>query len=422
MSRVESAFQGQFRELTSKNFVAQAKWYMNGFWDEIKDEAENFWKWTLICAEISKNKAKTGELDEFEAHRFLEQLGETLTVSEMREKLKVIDVDFNKQMALVEYLIFKYNKTVKEVVSAPQGGQEEMKQAQALVDISQSALDEVMRQLTAQKEALAEQKKAEEDAVAASEAAQQKEVEARVASDNATRQAIAAKDAESDAHNRKAEAESAQEILKQAEDASIAAAEEQRLALKELKDIEDANNAKIKELEEKSNDGPVVQRGRAKAELEQLKSADSLPLRRAKINQEAAVRRFEKAKQRAVEEAAKAATAAAIAATSAKLATEARASSEIAAQNASQAAHSASMAACASLSAAQNAQNARLECEKIADELEKSVAECNTKLDEAMNFLNEVKRKPGQANGDIWWMQRELTEKMKYLPQSQQRK
>ena len=38
----------------------------------------------------------------------------------------------------------------------------------------------------------------------------------------------------------------------------------------------------------------MVQRGRAKAELEQLKAGDSLPLRRAKINQEAAVRRFQK--------------------------------------------------------------------------------------------------------------------------------
>lgn len=39
----------------------------------------------------------------------------------MRAKLKEIDVDFNKRMALIEYLIFKFKKGVPEVVNAHQG-------------------------------------------------------------------------------------------------------------------------------------------------------------------------------------------------------------------------------------------------------------------------------------------------------------
>jgi hypothetical protein len=95
-------------------------------------------------------------------------------------------------------------------------------------------------------------------------------------------------------------------------------------ALAEFQAQESSLAAKKAELEAKSESGPVVQRGRAKAELEQLKAEDPLPLRRAKINQEAAVRRFQKAQARASEEASKAASAASIATSSANIATETR--------------------------------------------------------------------------------------------------
>lgn len=35
-------------------------------------------------------------------------------------------------------------------------------------------------------------------------------------------------------------------------------------------------------------------------------------------------------------------------------------------------------------------------------------------------YLEEVRKKPGVADGDIWFMQRELKEKQKYLPKSKQ--
>jgi hypothetical protein len=53
------------------------------------------------------------ELDEFQAHKFLESLGESLTVVEMRERLRKIDLDFNKRVALIEYLTVRYNKVKK---------------------------------------------------------------------------------------------------------------------------------------------------------------------------------------------------------------------------------------------------------------------------------------------------------------------
>jgi len=41
-------------------------------------------------------------------------------------------------------------------------------------------------------------------------------------------------------------------------------------------------------------------------------------------------------------------------------------------------------------------------------------------MEEAENYLKEVKKKGGVALGSIWWLERELTEAKKYLPQRKQ--
>ena len=57
----------------------------------------------------------------YKAHKFLETLGESLTVVAMRDRLRQIDLDFNRRVALVEYLTVRYGKNVDQVVNAPQG-------------------------------------------------------------------------------------------------------------------------------------------------------------------------------------------------------------------------------------------------------------------------------------------------------------
>lgn len=111
----------KFLELTRMKYVDQAKWFLNGFWTSgAEQEAENIWKYTNKFIELDPNKKEGNELDEFWSHKFLESLGETLTVIKLREKLRQIDVDANGKMALLEYLLFKYNKTVPETVNSPQ--------------------------------------------------------------------------------------------------------------------------------------------------------------------------------------------------------------------------------------------------------------------------------------------------------------
>ena len=44
--------------------------------------------------------------------------------------------------------------------------------------------------------------------------------------------------------------------------------------------------------------------------------------------------------------------------------------------------------------------------------------EAAKKVDEAQAYLDEIKKQPGQPYGSIWWVDRELHEKKKYLPTS----
>jgi multidrug efflux pump subunit AcrA (membrane-fusion protein) len=231
--------------LVTKQHVEQAIWFLNAFWNGgVKQHSEAIWE---INGQFEKLQ-KGSDLDEFKSHKFLEDAGETMTVLELRAKLAQIDLDKNKRMCISEYLLFKFNKKPIDLVDAPQGDPKELEAAQALVDEASRALDEVLKQLDHQKEVAVRLAKAEKEALAAVQAAEE-------------------------------------------------AVNEQKAAAAELQAQEDAYKRKISDLEKKSQEGGVVSRNKAKAELEQIKAEDPLPLRKAKLNQEAAVRKSEKAQK-----------------------------------------------------------------------------------------------------------------------------
>jgi len=347
MSRVPVELQDPFKEITSKCYADQCKWFLNGFWDEYQNDAEKIWGFAEKFSELDNENKKQGNcLDEFWSHKFLESLGETLTVIQLRDKLRTIDLDGDKHMSIIEYLIFRYNKTCEEIVHAPQGvDKQQLEEAQRKVDESQAALTALLAKLEESKAATAAAKAAEQEAKNREAAAKQAAAEAKdredaakAASDAATAASNAA-----DEEARKSEA-AAEESQKKAEAAAAAAApakaaeEENRVALEELNKQEEAYNNKIKELEKKSQEGGVVTRSKAANELAQLKNEDPLPLRKAKITQAAALKKAEKAAAalKAAEEEAKAAADKAAAAAAAAL--EAKNAADLAAQQAADAA------------------------------------------------------------------------------------
>ena len=311
MSKVTAEQASAWEDIVTRKYADQAIWFLNGFWEEVKGDAENFWMYAELFA----------ELDEFWSHKFLERIGKTMTVIKMREEFRTIDVDFNKKMSMTEFLGYTYHKTIQQIIDAPQGNNQELiDAAQAQVDAAQAAVDEMVAKL---------------------QVATQKADEAKAASDAAEAAA---------APYRKAVAEN-------------------EAALAELQAQEKAFADKKAALEKTKNDMSigVVKRNKAANELDQLLAEDPLPLQRAKINQGATVRKMEKA---------------------AKAAEEAK------------------------VKADQQAAAA----EKAKAEAEAAVAEAEGKLQKAMDALAEAKRSGGDACGSIWWMERQIEEKKKYMP------
>jgi len=247
----------KFKEFTAKKYSEQSQSFMNAYWDEINADAELLWGFTHQFIDLDHEKGKEGcDLDEFNAHRFLEKLGETKTVKQMRDELREIDMDFNKRMAIIEYFLWRYGKTVSDFVNKPQGGidPEELAEAQRL-------LDEVQR--------------AQQECIAAADNAKARE-DSAVASAN-------------EARAREQEALDAEAPFKKAQ-------EELNAAIAEMKAQEEAYQQKCAALKAKADDTNlgVVQRNKAANELAQLQSQDPLPLRQAKLTTEAAERKADK--------------------------------------------------------------------------------------------------------------------------------
>jgi len=281
-------------KLTRQKYADQAKWFLNGFWEKgAERNAEAVWNFTQGFIKFDEKKAAGNELDEFWTHKFLESIGETLTIVEMREKLKKIDMDVNGKVGLLEFLAFHYDKSIKEVVEAPQG------QNAAVIREATEKLETVQNSLVALQAALENQRAAEES-------------------------------------------------LKKSE-------AELKIAVTDLHNQETAYKKQLDSLESKVNDPNATpfQQNKASAELAQFKSEDPLPLRKAKISQEAALRKVEKGAKAA-------------------------------------------------------------EVARVA--LEQKIAVTEKLAEEAEAFLEELKHQPANPYGTIWWLERELTEAQKYLP------
>jgi len=239
-----------FATLVAKTHREQAKWFLNGFWNEGgEDAAEDVWKIThhfvelgcgqkILYGKKKQNLEEGCDLDEVKSHRILEILGETMTVLALRKRLDALDIDNNKRMSLSEYLLDKYGKTPSKLVNAPQGTIEgkELEEAEKKVTQAQELLDE----------------------------------------------ALVAKD---DCEKKEAPLKKANEELKAVVD--------------EIQEIEKKRAEKIAKLDGKINNkkNSTVTIGRAKSEKDQLLSEDPLPLRKAKLTQKAQLKKVKKARK-----------------------------------------------------------------------------------------------------------------------------
>eukprot|EP01101_Sappina_pedata_P011574 TRINITY_DN77_c2_g3_i1.p2 TRINITY_DN77_c2_g3~~TRINITY_DN77_c2_g3_i1.p2 ORF type:complete len:304 (-),score=163.73 TRINITY_DN77_c2_g3_i1:75-986(-) len=283
--------------LINRTHKEQAVWFLNAFWNTVSDDAEKIWLYAHKCSDLDLEKHDEGNgLDEVRAHKFLESFGETLTVMDLRGKLRqtgaIQQNDRPKFVPLTHYLLFRYNVDWHTLVNSYGSNAEEIAKAQKLLDEVMAAFDESDRQ---------------------------------------------AKNA------------------RQVEAPFKAAQEEVDAALADVKSQEDTRNKRTEDLKRKSEEGGVVSQNRAKNELAQHLAEDPLPLRKAKVTLEAALKKAEKA--RAPFEAAT----------------------------------------------------------KLAED---ALEQTRLKVAETEAYLEEVKKKPGSSQGTFWWMEREIHEKKRFLPVS----
>ena len=118
-------YQQKWTEVTSLTVDAQTKFFLRAF---VLDFQGKFEQVLDLCEEF-KNYAAPGdrdtfkELPEFECHLFLEKRDETLTVRALRENLKAeIQLAANHNVAFVEYLLWKYQKNLKQLFTPPPEG------------------------------------------------------------------------------------------------------------------------------------------------------------------------------------------------------------------------------------------------------------------------------------------------------------
>jgi chromosome segregation ATPase len=377
-------------ELTARSYKDQACWFLNAYWEEFgQKESEKVWAFVKKCGELDEARRHEGsDLDEFQAHRFLEHFHETLTVQAMRDRLRTSGaiVGQIKRVPLLHILIIKYNVDWRQMINAPQGSKEEVAKAQALLDQVQTALQESQERHAQAAAALREATQQEA-------AAKRSEADAKAREAEAKASEAAAKAKASEASERVAEAHARKEELH-------AAKAELEAALAELHAQEAAFNGRTAELTKLSEEGSVVQRNKAKNELAQHLSSDSLPLRRAKISQEAAVKKADRAAQAAKEAHDQASSARAAAEEAARQATQSRASAEEAARQATQ--------------ARADAEESLRRSEAAKAAAEAALEEAQSKVAEAEAYLEEVKKK--MPLGTAWWMDREIHEARAYLP------
>ena len=106
MSKIPADLQEKWAKITKKCYADQAKWVMNGFFDRLEKDAESIWVQVQKFSELDQEKHAAGsELDEFWSHKFLETLGETMTVIQMREKFRGIDLDVSRFLFVFSFLV-----------------------------------------------------------------------------------------------------------------------------------------------------------------------------------------------------------------------------------------------------------------------------------------------------------------------------
>merc|ERR1711943_57988 len=171
----------KLHDLCKKTYKEQAVWFLNCFWEDFAEkEAELLWQYVLKNAELDLENHEEGcGLDEMKAHVFLEKFNETLTVREMRAKLRstgaIGEAERPKTVPLTHFLLYKYAVDWHTLTDETRQGsnKEEMAKAEKMLEEVAAAVK--------QSESKAATAQAHREAEASAAKAKQREEESKAA-------------------------------------------------------------------------------------------------------------------------------------------------------------------------------------------------------------------------------------------------
>jgi len=147
--------------LETMSYKDQAIWFLNAFWGDLTDAkalAEEVWDLVQQFQECYSRESKGNSeqsLDMLGAARLLEIRGQTMTANARRDLLKTLDIDNDKRMSLWEYQIHLWADkkplqgndplwAVKELMTRPQGTNQALEEAKAVLEEVNAALADYM--------------------------------------------------------------------------------------------------------------------------------------------------------------------------------------------------------------------------------------------------------------------------------------
>jgi len=148
----------RFKELSSKSIKEQAKAFLTAFvlefqgnFEEVLELGEEFRKY----GPAPEEGKELCELEADRAHYFLEKHGDARTVKQLREEMKEIDLDANTRISFIEFLLWRYKKTLPLLFA--QGGADP-----ALIKILEEAIEAFEKVLEIRREREKKMKELEE--------------------------------------------------------------------------------------------------------------------------------------------------------------------------------------------------------------------------------------------------------------------
>lgn len=145
----------QFTELTrGLNYFDQAAFFLNAFWVEYEGEKDAIFEIAKMMAGQDKKSGDNGKcLDEVNARKILQDLDMAMSRQKYLDEMRKIDVNNDRKMSMLEFLLYKYSISVGELIARPQTGMtKELKDAMANLAAAQTK----QKQLEEEKAALEE--------------------------------------------------------------------------------------------------------------------------------------------------------------------------------------------------------------------------------------------------------------------------